>query len=77
VTIWFLVDGEIVYLATANASRQWVRNVQANPSISFASSRSGGGTALRRTPTHSSASTPCPASRGPRPRGSPPSSAAT
>jgi deazaflavin-dependent oxidoreductase (nitroreductase family) len=36
VTIWFLVDGETVYLATANASRQWVRNVQANPSISFA-----------------------------------------
>ena len=35
VTIWFLVDGETVYLATANASRQWVRNVQANPSISF------------------------------------------
>jgi deazaflavin-dependent oxidoreductase (nitroreductase family) len=35
VIIWFLVDGETVYLATANASRQWVRNVQANPSISF------------------------------------------
>ena len=35
VTIWFLVDGETVYLATANASRQWVRNVQANPSISW------------------------------------------
>ena len=36
VTIWFMVDGETVYLATANASRQWVRNVQANPSISLA-----------------------------------------
>jgi hypothetical protein len=26
VTIWFVVDGDTVYLATANASRQWVRN---------------------------------------------------
>ena len=36
VTIWFMVDGETVYLATANAARQWVRNVQTNPSISLA-----------------------------------------
>jgi deazaflavin-dependent oxidoreductase (nitroreductase family) len=35
VTIWFLVDGDAVYLATANASRQWVRNVKANPEVSF------------------------------------------
>jgi deazaflavin-dependent oxidoreductase (nitroreductase family) len=35
VTIWFMVDGDTVYLATANASRQWVRNVKANPAVSF------------------------------------------
>ena len=35
VTIWFVVDGEIVYLETANAKRQWVRNVRANPQITF------------------------------------------
>lgn len=35
VVVWFMVDGETVYLATANASRQWVRNVQANPSVGF------------------------------------------
>jgi nitroimidazol reductase NimA-like FMN-containing flavoprotein (pyridoxamine 5'-phosphate oxidase superfamily) len=35
VTIWFMVDGDAVYLATANASRQWVRNVKANPEVSF------------------------------------------
>jgi len=28
VTIWFVVDGEKVYIGTANVSRQWVRNVQ-------------------------------------------------
>jgi deazaflavin-dependent oxidoreductase (nitroreductase family) len=35
VVIWFMVDGDTVYLATANASRQWVRNLQASPSLSF------------------------------------------
>ena len=35
VTVWFMVDGDTVYLATANASRQWVRNVKANPDVSF------------------------------------------
>ena len=35
VTIWFMVDGDTVYLATANASRQWVRNVKANPEVVF------------------------------------------
>ncbi len=33
VTIWFMVEGETVYLATANASRQWVRNVRARPQV--------------------------------------------
>jgi deazaflavin-dependent oxidoreductase (nitroreductase family) len=33
VTIWFLVDGEKVYLTTMNMQRQWTRNVQANPDV--------------------------------------------
>jgi deazaflavin-dependent oxidoreductase (nitroreductase family) len=28
VTIWFVVNGDKVYLGTANVNRQWVRNVQ-------------------------------------------------
>lgn len=35
VTIWFVVDGAEVYLETANAKRQWVRNVRVNPDIAF------------------------------------------
>jgi deazaflavin-dependent oxidoreductase (nitroreductase family) len=33
VTIWFLVDGEAVYLVTADKRRQWVRNVLAHPAV--------------------------------------------
>jgi deazaflavin-dependent oxidoreductase (nitroreductase family) len=33
VTIWFLVDGDTVYLTTMNMQREWTRNVQANPKI--------------------------------------------
>ncbi len=33
VTIWFLVDGETMYLVTANVRRQWVRNVTVNPDV--------------------------------------------
>jgi deazaflavin-dependent oxidoreductase (nitroreductase family) len=33
VTIWFVVDGDKVYLGTANVNRQWVRNVQKTPQI--------------------------------------------
>jgi len=33
VTIWFVVDGESVYLGTANVNRQWVRNVQKTPNV--------------------------------------------
>jgi len=33
VTIWFVVDGEKVYIGTANVSRQWVRNVQKTPQV--------------------------------------------
>ena len=28
VTIWFVVDGDRVYIGTANVNRQWVRNVR-------------------------------------------------
>lgn len=31
VTIWFMVEGEVVYLATANRKRQWPRNVAVCP----------------------------------------------
>jgi deazaflavin-dependent oxidoreductase (nitroreductase family) len=33
VTIWFVVDGDRVYLGTANVNRQWVRNVQKTPHV--------------------------------------------
>jgi deazaflavin-dependent oxidoreductase (nitroreductase family) len=33
VTIWFVVDGEKFYIATANVNRQWVRNVRKTPKI--------------------------------------------
>lgn len=33
VTIWFVVDGDRVYLGTANVKRQWVRNVQKTPKV--------------------------------------------
>ena len=35
VTIWFLVDGDLIYLATANIERQWTRNVQVHPQVSL------------------------------------------
>jgi deazaflavin-dependent oxidoreductase (nitroreductase family) len=35
VTIWFLVEGETIYLPTANLRRQWPRNVKANPQVSL------------------------------------------
>ena len=36
VKIWFVVDGEKVFIGTANVNRQWVRNVQKNPRIKLA-----------------------------------------
>jgi len=33
VTIWFMVEGEAVYLVTANRERQWGRNVTVNPTV--------------------------------------------
>jgi deazaflavin-dependent oxidoreductase (nitroreductase family) len=33
VTIWFVLDGDRLYISTANVKRQWVRNVQKTPKI--------------------------------------------
>jgi deazaflavin-dependent oxidoreductase (nitroreductase family) len=33
VTIWFVPDGDRLYIGTANVNRQWVRNVQKTPKI--------------------------------------------
>jgi deazaflavin-dependent oxidoreductase (nitroreductase family) len=33
VTIWFVAEGDHVYLATMNATRQWVRNVAKTPRV--------------------------------------------
>ena len=33
VTIWFVVDGDRVFIGTANVEHQWVKNVQKNPRI--------------------------------------------
>lgn len=35
VLIWFMVEGETVYLATLNKDRQWCRNVRVNPQVSL------------------------------------------
>jgi deazaflavin-dependent oxidoreductase (nitroreductase family) len=33
VTIWFVLDGDRLYIATANVNRQWVQNVQKTPQV--------------------------------------------
>jgi deazaflavin-dependent oxidoreductase (nitroreductase family) len=33
VTIWFVLDGDKLYIGTANVNRQWVPNVQKTPKI--------------------------------------------
>lgn len=33
VTIWFLVEGARLYLATADTRRNWTRNVRVNPKV--------------------------------------------
>jgi deazaflavin-dependent oxidoreductase (nitroreductase family) len=33
VTIWFVLDGDRLYVGTANVKRQWVRNVQKTPQV--------------------------------------------
>ena len=35
VTIWFVLDGDKLYISTANVNRQWVCNVQKTPKISL------------------------------------------
>lgn len=34
VTIWFAIEDEVVYLVTADMSRQWARNVLVRPQVS-------------------------------------------
>src|SRR5690349_19132615 len=36
VVIWFMVEGEQVYLASMNAKRQWVRNVRRRADVRLA-----------------------------------------
>src|SRR5437868_12752737 len=33
VTIWFVLDGDRLYIGTTNVNRQWVRNVQKTPQM--------------------------------------------
>jgi deazaflavin-dependent oxidoreductase (nitroreductase family) len=33
VTIWFVLDGDRLYIGTASVNRQWVRNVQKTPQV--------------------------------------------
>ncbi len=35
VVIWYLVEGDQLYLVSANANRNWVRNVKSRPDISL------------------------------------------
>jgi deazaflavin-dependent oxidoreductase (nitroreductase family) len=35
VTIWFAVEGDRLYVGTANVDRQWVHNVQKTPRVSL------------------------------------------
>ena len=35
VTIWFLVDADIMYLTTMNMKRQWAQNVQVNRDVAI------------------------------------------
>jgi deazaflavin-dependent oxidoreductase (nitroreductase family) len=35
VVIWFAVEGDRMYLATANVNRQWVRNVMVKPQVTL------------------------------------------
>lgn len=36
VTVWFAVDGSIIYLATLDATRSWVRNAKKTPAVELA-----------------------------------------
>ena len=50
VVIWFAVDGDKLYLATANVNRQWVRNVMVKPQVTLkAASENFSGTVRKVT----------------------------
>ena len=36
VTIWFMVEGDKIFLPTANIDRNWVRNVRKTPHVELA-----------------------------------------
>jgi deazaflavin-dependent oxidoreductase (nitroreductase family) len=36
VTIWFVLDGDRLYIGTANVNRQWVQNVQKTSQVNLA-----------------------------------------
>jgi len=35
VPVWFVVDGDRIYLSTLDPTRDWVRNAKANPQVGF------------------------------------------
>lgn len=39
VKIWFVVDGDKVYIGTVDVSHQWIRNVQKNPRVRLSIAR--------------------------------------
>lgn len=46
VTIWFVLEGDRLYISTANVNRQWVRNVQKTPEVElYMGGETFGGTA--------------------------------
>ena len=51
-TIWFMVEGDAVYLVTANRERQWPRNVAVRPAVvlNIGSESFGGGVELITEP---------------------------
>ena len=48
VVIWFMVEGDRMFLVTANVNRQWVRNVIANPRVKLKASGENFSGSLRR-----------------------------
>jgi deazaflavin-dependent oxidoreductase (nitroreductase family) len=52
VTIWFVLDGDKLYIGTANVNRQWVRNVQKTPKIRLSIGGENFKGTIRRIPTN-------------------------
>jgi len=48
VVIWFMVEGDRMFLATSNANRNWVRNVIANPRVKLKAGSENFGGSLRQ-----------------------------